>query len=249
MRKTQNAILIKFAFLLTFCFETAALGALPLLEQPAVAEYFIRPGEVLEYSVKLKGIPAGTQILEVNGVEMLDGYKVYHMKSVSRVNRFFNMLYPFSNQYESFIQSKNFHPLRYIKRIRDGEYKGNFNVDFDQDSQIARVIKNGKQLNIRVPLGTQDELSMIYLFRSREIEVGQRYQFSLLTGTKIEKTTITVLRNERLKTVMGTLDTIVVKTVPKDIVIWLTDDALRIPVRIEVSTKAGRLVSKLKSVN
>ena len=249
MRKIKAIILLEFAFLLIFCSGAAASDVLSLLEQPTVEGYSIRPGEALEYSAKLRKIPAGTQILEVDGKKTLNGHEVYHVKSESRVTRFFNIIHPFSNRYESFILSESLYPMRSMKQIRDGGYRGKFNVDFDQDSQIARITRNGKKLNIRVPPGTQDELSMIYLFRSREMKVGKSYQFSLLTGARIEKATLVVLRTEQIKTILGTLDTIVVKTIPKDITIWLTNDSARIPVKIEVPTKAGKLVSKLKSVH
>jgi hypothetical protein len=90
---------------------------------------------------------------------------------------------------------------------------------------------------------------MIYLLRTREIEVGHEYHFPFLSGNKTLKTTVSVLRTEKLKTILGTLNTIVIKTTPKNITIWLTNDSLRIPVKIEARTKIGKLVSKLKAVS
>ena len=89
---------------------------------------------------------------------------------------------------------------------------------------------------------------MLYLLRTKELEVGQGYKFPALVGSKAIEVDIVVLRIEELKTVLGTLKTIVVKTIQKDITMWLTRDAARIPVRIEARTKLGKLVSDLKTV-
>jgi hypothetical protein len=249
MRNFRAIILVESVFFLIFYFGTSVSGALPLLDQPTIPGCSIRPGEVLEYKVKVRGITAGTQTLQVNGKKMLDGQEVYHVRSVSKARRFFSIFYRFSNLSESFILSEGLYPLHYTKQVKDGGYEGDIDVDFDLDRQTARITKDRKYTEIRVPLGIQDELSMIYLLRTKEIEVGEKYQFSVLTGTEIAETVVSVIRTEKLKTVLGTLDTIMVRTNPKNVTIWLTNDATRIPVRMEAPTKVGKLVSKLKAVD
>jgi hypothetical protein len=234
--------------LLLVCFGIPVSSAQPLLDQPTIENGSFRSGEVLKYSVKVRGIPAGTQTMQVNGKRLLNGYEVYHVESVSKASSFFNIFYSFSSRSESFIHSKKFHPLLYRKKIRDGGYRGSTAVDFDQANQVAKVVKDKKRTELHVPAGIQDELSMIYLLRTKEIEVGQKYEFPALIGTKALEANVVVLRTEKLKTALGTLKTIVVKAIPKDITMWLTNDSARIPVRIEASTKVGRLVSNLEEM-
>ena len=179
----------------------------------------------------------------------MNGYEVYHVESISRVNSFFNIFYSFNDRSESFIHSKDFHPLRYRRKIRDGGYRGTVAMDFDPVNQVARVVKDQNRTELHVSAGIQDELSMIYLLRTKEMEVGRKYEFPALIGTKVLKVTVSVLRIEELKTALGTLKTIVVKTVPKDFTMWLTNDSARIPVRVEASTKIGKLVSNLKEMH
>ncbi len=240
--------LAKFALLLFICFEVTASGAQSLLDQPMVEKYSLREDEVLEYSVKVKGISAGTQILQVDGKITLDGYEVYHVESISKVRKLFNIFYPFSNHSESFIHSSNFYPLYFSKRIRDGGYSGSTYVDFDIVEQMARIVRNEKRTELRIPPGIQDELSVIHLLRAKKMQVGRKYEFPALVGTKVIKATVEVLRIEEVKTAIGTLKTIVVKTSMRDLTVWLTNDSARIPVRIEAKTKLGKLVSKLKKI-
>lgn len=247
MRGTRNSTL-RIILILLLCFVATVSGAQPLLDQPTIEGSSLRSGEVLEYSAKVRGIPAGTQIMQVNGKTSLDGYEVYHVESISRAARLFSIFYPFSNRSESFISSKDSHPLHYKKETVDGKYRGSMAVYFDQVNQVARIVKDQKYTELKVPAGIQDELSMFYLLRTKEIEVGRSYEFPALIGTEALSASIRVLRIENLKTALGTLKTIVVKAIPRDITVWLTHDSARIPVRIEASTKIGKLVFNLKEM-
>lgn len=238
----------KLILFLLICFSTSVSVAQPLLDQPTVENGGLRSGEVLKYTAKIKGIPAGDQTLRVNGKKLLNGYEVYHVESISSSKKFFSLFYRFDNRSESFIHSKDFHPLRYEKTIRDGGYSGSTAINFDPINQVARILKDNQQMELRVPEGTQDELSIIYLLRTKEMEVGQRYEFPALVGTKALEASVSVLRIERLKTVLGTLKTIVVKTIPRGFTMWLTNDSARVPVKIEANTKLGKLVFNLKEI-
>ncbi len=247
MRGTRDSTL-RIILILLLCFVAMVSSAQPLLEQPTIEDGSLRSGEVLEYSAKVRGIPAGTQIMQVNGKTSLDGYEVYHVESISRAAKLFSIFYPFSNRSESFISSKDLHPLRYRKETVDGKYRGSMSVHFDQVNQVARIVKNQKRTELNVPTGIQDELSMLYLLRTKEIEVGRSYEFPALIGTRALSANVKVLRIENLKTAFGTLKTIVVRAIPRDITVWLTHDSARIPVKIEASTKIGKLVFKLKEM-
>lgn len=248
MKNRNLFILVNFIILLIF-FGALATGAQPLLDQPMIQKGELRAGELLEYSVKVKGIPAGTQVWQVNAKRYLNGHEVYHVKSTSKTNPFFKIFYAFDDQSESFIRRNNFSPIRYERNLIDGKYRGNTAIEFDQIKNVANVVKDKRRHEINVPKGVQDELSMIYLLRTREMKVGESYEFDALMGTKTMEVEVVVLRTEKIKTVLGTIKTIVIKTIPRNATIWITDDLARIPVKIEANTKLGKLVAHLNSIN
>jgi hypothetical protein len=248
MKSSRYFLLFNLFLLILILLVSSVSGAQPLMDQPFVIGSSLRTGESLEYNVRIKGIPAGTQVMQVSEMRIMNGNEVYHVESSSKPNSVFSVFYTFNDFSQSFINSKDYSPIRYERKIIDGRYRGNIAVEFDSIKHIARVEKDKKYTEVRVPEGVQDELSMIYLLRSREIEVGEDYEFSALVGTKSTKIGVSVLRTEKIKTVLGTLKTIVVKTIPRDITVWFTDDSTRIPVRIEASTKIGKLVASLKSM-
>jgi len=246
---TSKTFMFRTSILALFIFLGAMVsGAQPLLEQSTVGKS-LRLGEVLEYTVKVKGIPAGTRIMQIRGKKFHGGREVYEIASRSFINKIFNILYQYSEESESLILKDRFYPLYYGKKLRDGGYIGNTSISFDDSKKVARVIKDRKSREIKIPKGIQDELSMIYLVRTKNVVIGEQYEFPALIGNETVKIDVKVLRYEELKTVLGKVNTIVVKSVPKNVTLWLTYDDSRIPVRLEADTKLGKIVAELKSIS
>jgi hypothetical protein len=199
--------------------------------------------------VKVKGIPAGSQVMQITDKKSINGRDVYHLESRSSANKFFNIIYPFDDQSESFVLSDSFYPLKFKRNLIDGRYSGSTMVDFDYSKRIVTIIKDRKSKNLSIPKGIQDELSMLYLIRTKNLEVGQQYEFPAIIGTKIYNVEVSVLRTETIKTIFGNIQTIVVKSIPSNALLWITQDQDRIPVRLEINTRIGKLVAELKDAS
>ncbi len=247
MKQIKIIAFVAYMLIILIFLGTLVSGAQPLLDQPTIKRNF-RKGEVLEYIVKVKGIPAGTQVLQVKDKKVIAGREVYHIESRSSVNKLFNIIYPYSEQSESIILKDKFYPVYYKKYLRDGGYVGSTTINFDDTKRVAKVVKDKKTKDIKIPDGIQDELSMIYLLRTKNIKIGEEYEFPALIGTKTFNVEVTILRSEEIKTIFGVTNTLVVKSSPRDVTIWITDDESRIPVRLEVNTKLGKLVAELRNI-
>ncbi len=244
-----KTLIIKFFLIFALLiFVTFVSGAQPLLDQP-VNSITLRPGEMLEYSVKVKGIPAGSQTMQIKDRKLINGREVYHLESKSMVNSFFNLFYPFSDQVDSYVLKDTFYPIKFQRYLIDGKYNGRTTVDIDDNKRIAKIIKDNKRSEIKIPNGVQDELSMLYLIRMRDVVIGQDYEFSAIMGNKVYKVNIEVLRTEEIKTIFGKTQTIVLKSMPRNALLWITNDKNRIPVKLEINTKIGKLVADLKGLN
>ena len=240
-----------FPVIVFFCFTINILtfAICPLLAQNNIEPTPIRVGEVLNFSVRLKRIPAGSQMMKVVEKTTLNGQSVYHLASAARTKFPFSLFYKFEDARESYVTTRQFQPLRYVKNIVDRKYKVNIHIDFDIDSGKVRLSKNQKKLpELEAPVGIQDELSMLYLFRMKELKVGEMYTFPALIGTKVVEIKVEVVRREKAKTVLGHLETIVLRS-SHGYMVWITDDERRIPVKIEARTKIGKLVGILKKVD
>ena len=240
-----------FLVIVFFCFFTNVLtfAIYPLLAQNNIEPTPIRVGEILTFSARIKRIPAGSQTMKVVEKTTLNGQSVYHLASAARTNWPFSFIYKFEDSRESYVTTRQFQSLRYVKNIVDRKYKANVQIDFDMDSGKVRLSKNKKQLpDLEAPAGIQDELSMLYLFRMKELEVGEAYTFPALIGTKVVDIQVKAVRREKSDTILGELETIVLRS-SHGYMVWITDDERRIPVRIEAYTKIGKLVGILKKVD
>jgi len=220
----------------------------PLLEATNLEPLPIRVGEILTYSVKIAGLPAGKQITKVAQETTLNGYHVYHLTSESQTDGVFAKLYHFRDWKESYVTTDQLYPVRHVKILEDRKYRAQVKVDFDLKG-CAQYSKNRDSKCIEVPIGIQDELSMVYFVRLKQLKVGQTYMFSVLVKDKPQDVTVTIYRREVMKTeALGRVETLALRT-SHGYLMWLTNDKRRIPVRIEADTQVGRLIGTLEKVD
>ena len=209
----------------------------------------IQVGEMLTYSVKIKGLPAGTQITEVVEKTTLANQPVYRFRSERQTGSLLGKLYHFYDQTESYATTNQLYPLRYVKNLEDRKYRARVEIDFDHDKRTAQYTKNSKHKALQIPIGIQDDLSMVYFLRSKELGVGHIYGLTVLVKDKSEQVTVEVRRREVIKNkALGRVETLVLRT-SHGYLMWLTNDEHRIPVRIEAQTpRMGKLIGVLEKV-
>jgi len=227
-----------------------AVGTQPLLEQPDLEPLPIVVGEVLVYNAKIGFFPfsAGKQILRIVKETEIAGQPVYHLKAVAETKGFFSRVYKFKNLEESFVTKDKFYPILFKKDIQDRGYKANYRIDFDLFEKKAIIVKDAEQKEMDIIPGIQDELSMLYLLRTKKLKIGNRYKFQVLISSKIYDVVLHVLRRESRETAIGKIDTLVLKA-SNGYKLWISDNDSRIPIRIEADTKIGaKLVAELEEV-
>lgn len=206
-------------------------------------------GEILTYNVKIAGLTAGKQVTQVTDKTVLNGRQVYRLVSESQTDSVFGKLYHFRDWQESYVTTDQLHPLRHVKDLEDRKYRARVEIDFDIERGVAQYTKNENGKVLEVPIGVQDELSMVYFLRSKELIVGQTYDFPVLVKDKTQDVTVNVYRREMMKTeALGRVETLAIRT-SHGYLIWLTNDDRRIPVRIEAATRIGKLIGTIEKID
>ena len=227
------------------------------LTQPLEAATSIRPipwqvGEHLQYDVRLGMLPAGSQTLRVIDERIQDGTPIYQLQSISSPSSLLSRVYHFADERTSFVRKDDLLPIRYVKDTEDGSYRAHYVVEFDRRDCRASVWKDGDlDREWDVPEHVQDELSMIYLLRSKTLDVGGTYEFSMFTGREIVPVKVNVLSRVYFEAPapIGKVPVFRLRA-SNGLVVWITDDEYRIPVRIEADVKIfGSLVATLKGSN
>jgi hypothetical protein len=231
----------------------AGVAAYPLWQVPFLQPLPIHVGEVLTYDVRLGPLSAGEQTLHVVREAVHRGRSVYVVESRSTPSDLLSRVYHFRDFKRSYIDADTFFPLRYEKRIEDRSYRGNFIVEFDRAAHRASVWRDGvRQNDIAVPEAVQDELSMAYSLRMKNLRAGERYAYTFFTGTTVIPVEVQVVRQEYYGDGPAALGKVRVHRLEASdgFGFWITADRHRIPVRIEapVRVKAlGKMVAVLRS--
>ena len=247
MRVIQILVVSCFIFL---TFSLAISATYSLFDTKNLDQDPIQNGEVLTYSIKIKGLPAGTQVIKVVEKTMLANQPVYRFRSERQTGSLLGKLYHFYDHTESYVTIDQLYPLKYVKNLEDQKYRARVEIDFDHDGGTAQYTKNLSNKPLDIPIGAQDDLSMLYFLRSKELQVGHTYRFPVIVKDKCEQVTLEVRRREVVKTkALGRVETLVLRT-SHGYLMWLTNDEHRIPVKIEAETpRIGKLVGVLEKID
>jgi hypothetical protein len=209
--------------------------------------------EKLFYDIYWLGIYAGNAVLEaVNDKGVL--------RITSRANSapFISTFYKVEDYAESLIIKGRATHFR-IKQ-REGRYRSDKETIFDESKKRITYFDylKGKKKEYTLDGVLWDVISGFYYLRAQPLTIGKVIYIDVFDSDKLLKAEVSVLRKEKIKiSGRGEVDTVVVKPDLKseglfhkrgDVLIWLTDDEKRIPVKVETKVPIGKVVAELKNV-
>lgn len=209
-------------------------------------------GEKLVFSVQYGLITAGEATLEIRNIATMGGRPCYRIVSDARTNDFFSKFFEVRDRYESCMDTTELYSLHYEKHIREGKFKRDEAVDFDQVAHRATY----KDKVVPIPPRAQDVLSALYYIRTLPLEVGQSISLANHTDGKNYPLLIKVHGRERVKVDAGEFDCLVVEPILRGpgiftqkgrLTVWVTDDAVRMPVLMKSKVVIGHVAAVLKS--
>ena len=218
-----------------------ALGVFGVFASQAPKEESPQPfsvGEKLTYQVRLaNGTKVGTASMRVEGPVDVRGTSTYLLRFDSRIRFLF---VPAESRSSSWFDPVRGRSLRFSKRERNPLSHQDESVELFPDQKRWRSAEGDTGLSVtNAPL---DELSFMYFIRTLPMTPGATYSFDRYFDTSRNPTTVKVIRREVIPTPMGELHVIRVEMLVRDpqhyegegvIRIHLTDDACRLPARIE----------------
>lgn len=209
--------------------------------------------EKLVYDVSWTGIKAGSAVQEVafQGDDL-------HIVNTIRTSGLVSTVLSVDEKTESVIpsQSPASLPKFFRENIKDGKRHTRKEASFDFSSLYVHTKDLLKQTEKRDPISnrTYDSLSSIYFIRSGQLTPGQSIHFELYDFKHLWNAEVQVVKREKIRTPLGKFETLKVTSqltsngVPArvgNMVVWLTDDVRRIPVRITVALKVGEITLTL----
>jgi len=208
----------------------------------------------LIYNVSLTGITAGQASLEVVNDTVVNNYHQLHIRFKARTTFPISSIYTINDQVDTWLDSKYLYTKKLTQNIREGNYKNDLYTIIDYDQSIA--ITNGDTVIIDQFL--RDSYSLFYFLRTIPLIIGETIDFTAFDGKRITPFQIITKTKETINTMAGTFPCLVVKpfregtTLLKnkgDMMIWFSDDKIRLPIQIKIKLKYGSMLLKLKDIN
>src|SRR5687768_285952 len=225
-------------------------------------------GETLTYEGKISKIIRGIAIADLTLTLAKDPKSDdYLVKAEAKSKGTLLKLFRFSflQEMESSIDSDNFRVLRTAKHDVQKERVRNSEALFDYRERRVTYVETDANEPMRPPRRiaseiedtSHDLISGIYSLRMMPLAVGKSFRMSVSDSGLVYDVPIRVTAREQQKTIFGKQWCFRIepevfgrnRLIEREgsMIIWITDDARRLPVRSQVNSPYGRIEIKLKS--
>jgi hypothetical protein len=204
-------------------------------------------GEYFQFSIDWNGLNGGGSLMQVQNLVRVDGRRAYRIVTKAESNSFVSKFYKVRDRAESFVDAESLYSVRFVKHLREGGYKKDVDVRFDQASRKARY-DDGKTLD--VPARVHDVLSAFYYVRTLPLPDGAVLSIPTHDNQKSYEMVVKVHGREKVEVPAGKFDCVLVEPILKSegvfkskgsILVWLTDDARRLPVLVKSKIPIGSI--------
>jgi len=206
-------------------------------------------GFTVYYSVgNLVNASAGTGAFSTT-LEQLNGRSVYHVTAEGRTLPSYEWAYKARDVYETYMDTETLQPLKFIRNVNEGGYKKYQNVSFNKGANTA-ITNEGV---FKIPACVQDVVSSVFYARNvdfNRLKINDRIAFSMFLDNEVYQMSIRYLGKETISTKYGRFKAIKIRPVTikgnifagdEKMTVWVTDDANKMPVRVESPIVVGKV--------
>jgi len=217
-------------------------------------------GETLEYDIYWGLVYVGRSYLKIEKTVDISSRPAWHIVSEARSGAFINNFYKVADRNDAWMDAADLHSYGYYKKISEGKYFSNEWAVFDYAAQkyYGRKLNKKRQLSefegaLETPVN--DVLSALYRMRTMQLAPGQRiemdvntrrnWRFTIKAG-KSEKVSAPYGRKKcLLLEPMAGEEGIFVAKAGKRMLVWITDDELKLPLMLKAEIFIGSVTAKL----
>lgn len=232
------------------------------------ANMAFRPGEKLTYDGKFSKYIRGITVasLSFNVSSTPEGNFLINAEANSKGTLTKLFRFSFEQKIDSTVDSSGKAALKTVKhdvqkdRVRDSEAI----FDYEED-RVTYIEVNPKDpqsppRNIASTLNgeTHDLISAIYSLRALPLEIGKEFIVKISDSGLVYEVPVKVTAKESQKSILGKKPCFKVEAqvfgpgrmIEKEgsMILWITDDAKRIPVRAQINSPVGRIEVRLRTV-
>jgi Protein of unknown function (DUF3108) len=220
------------------------------------------PGEHLEYRVHYGIINAAEAVVHVEDkIQKVNNRPCFNVIVFGRTTGAFDLVSKVRDTWQSYIDTVALIPHQFYTNKREGGYKNIERVVFDHENDLANrydLDDKHEKNTYKVPNNIQDVVSGYYYLRTIDfnaMKVGQSVLVKAFFEGDIFDMRMRYAGKETIKTRFGYAKVIKINPIlptntffenENSIRIWVSDDANKIPLKIEVDLKIGAISMDIK---
>ncbi|MGB6648909.1 MAG: DUF3108 domain-containing protein [Bacteroidota bacterium] len=211
-------------------------------------------GERLVFDISYGFVTAGEAVMSIPAYDSVAGRQTFRVEFTVNSLPSFSWIYKVEDRYLTFIDVEALLPHRFEQHIREGSYRRDFIAEFDRTRGVAETTEGEYPILSTV----HDVMSAFYFFRTLDLserKVGDTDTLHNFYKDKSYDLLVKVLGRQEIEVEAGTFKTVVVEPFVAEgglfksegrIVIWLSDDDLKIPIRVNTEIIIGSIDSELR---
>jgi hypothetical protein len=212
-----------------------------------------KEGEKLTFDVKYGFVTAGVAVMSIPKIRRISGRNAYHVNFEVNSVPNFDWVFKVRDKYESYVDVEGLFPWRFEQHIREGNYSRDFSAFFDQRRGKAKTSEG----EYPIPKNVHDIISAFYYARVIDysnMKLGDKIELKNFYKDKVYDLDVKYLGKERITVAAGTFDCIIVEPLVQEgglfknegnIVIWLSDDKLKVPIKVKTKVVIGSIDAEL----
>ncbi len=222
------------------------------------------PGEWLKFRMHYGFLNASYATLHVKSA-VVDDVPVYHVVGRGETTGFASVFFKVDDTYESYFGKEDGKPYKFIRKINEGGYTKDIEINFDhkEEKAVLNDKKHNKKYNFELQDSIQDLISAFYYLRNNyepsDLVIGEAVNLKMLYDDDgIFNFRLKYLGTEVLKTKFGKVECFKFRPLvqsgrvfkeQESLSLWVSADDNRIPVRIQANLSVGAIKADLDGYN
>ena len=223
-----------------------------------------KPGEWLKFRIHYGILNASFATLHLTR-DQLDSMPVYHVVGRGKTTGFASIFFKVDDTYESYFDIEDGKPYRFIRKIDEGGYTRDqeINFNYSKDQAVLNDKKKNKKFKFDLEDSIQDMISAFYYLRNNfaaeDLVVNESIELKMLFdddgvfGFKLK-----YLGKEVLKTKYGQVECLKFRPFVQSgrvfkeqasLTMWVSNDLNKIPIRIKADLAVGSIKADLDGYN
>lgn len=214
-----------------------------------------REGEKLTFDVKYGFVTAGIASFEIPAIKKISGRNAYHVLFEVNTVPTFDAFFKVRDRYETYIDVEGIFPWRFEQHIREGKFSRDFSAFFDQRKGNAKT--SGGQFEI--PKYVNDIVSAFFYARTLDysnLKVGDKIPLKNFYKDKVYDLDVVYHGKETIEVEAGKFECLIVEPLVQEgglfksegsIMLWMTNDDAKMPVRVKTKVVVGAIDADLTS--